>query len=208
MKIYKYTMFAFGVVSLLFLALSWMFYDSSNLTSVWFSNICAGVFASSILLVGTSFIGYLVEEKKKCTEYYWKLVSLRGKVVVLSTLPTPTALYEDYYHAISEINELLVGYFAMFENEFIFYKKRKRIQKLIEIHNMLYELKNLSINAELYFRQYIAETKDNEGQRTYKLEKFRKDISDFVSFIDDYEGEGHFVLKLDEKIMEYNSLIK
>lgn len=209
MKVYKLTFLINFGVSLFFLIISWVLYDSSNDTKMWFSNISGGIFASAILLVGTSVIGYLVEEKRLCLEYYWKLVSLRSKVLILSTLPVEKSSFEDYYNAISQVNELLVGYFAMFEQDFVFFKRRKKIQKILEIHNMLYEFKNLSINAELYFRQYMAGTRNCKGQKNYEFTNFKNDIKEFTSFIDDYEGTGqYFILYFDKKIEEYNKLLK
>ena len=208
MKIYKITLLINLVVSSLFLIISWVLHDSTNHIALWISNISGGIFASAILLVGTSIIGYLIEEQKQCLQYYWKLIALRSKVIILSTLPVGKSSHEDYYNAISQVNELLIGFFAMFEQDFVFYKRRRKIQKLLEIHTMLFECEKLSVNAEICFRQYLAQTKTGEGKRQYEFEEFKADINGFIAFIDKYEDTGEpFVVYLDKKIQEYHELL-
>lgn len=218
MKIHKMSFVTFLCVSVVFLALSWLFMDQTKVTKLllswleldemtksWLSNICAGIFASSLVLVGTSYIGYRIEERERCKEYYWKLVMLKQKVVVLSTLPMNSSM-EDYYNALVQVNELLIGYFAIFNQDF-FNIRRKKIQKLLEIHNVLYELKNLSVGAELYFREYIANTKDSQGNKNYEYRRFKEDINEWKLFIDNYNGEGYFLLKLEKLINDFGELI-
>ena len=208
MKIYKYTLIANSWISLLFLILSWLFHSSKSNCGIWVENISIGIFASALLLVGSSLIGYLVEDYKICVEYYWKLQSLRSKALVLSTIPSEKNTAEEYYNAITAINELLLGYFSMVEQGFIFYKHRKKVQKLLEIHTFLYEYSVLSKSTETKFREYIACTKDKNGNRNYSKEKLHNDIKEFIKATDNFKDSGHpFVIFLDIKINEYHNLI-
>lgn len=112
--------------------------------------------------------------------------------------------WTSYYEAIVAINELLMGYFATFDRDFILYK-RKKIQKIFEINHALYKYKNLSLDAELYVRQYMGDKKD---EKVYKKSQLREDIKEFCSETDNFMQEGKaFVIYLDEKVREYQKFI-
>ena len=97
MKVYKYTVELSFFVSLLSFILSLVFCFANSNIGIWFENILIGTFASSLLLAGASSIGYLVEERKTCVEYYWKLQSLRSKILFLSVyFKDLCKKYEDY----------------------------------------------------------------------------------------------------------------
>lgn len=209
MKIYKYTLIVNFWISLLFFILSLLFCSSESACGKWIENISIGIFASALLLVGSSLIGYLVEDHKMCLEYYWKLQSLRSKVLILSTIPSEKNTAEEYCNAITAINELLLGYFSMAEQDFIFYKHRKKVQKLLEIHSFLFEYSILSKVAETKFREYIACTKDENGNRNYSKKELHTDIKAFTKATDNFKESGHpFVIYLDTKINEYHALIE
>ena len=208
MKVYRYTFQVSFLIVIVFLILSWLLCSSESDVGKWLENISVGVFASALLLVGSSLIGYLVEDEKICNEYYWKLLSLRSKILVLSTIPLEKNVSEEYYNAIAQINELLIGYFAMVEQKFIFWRWRKKIQKLFEIHAFLHEYENLSESAEIHFREYIAAVKDENGKRRYTREDLHRDIMEFCKVTDNYKETGQpFVVFLDLKIREYHALL-
>lgn len=208
LKVYKYTFEVSLLISILSFIFSLIFCSSNTNIGKWFENILIGIFASGLLLVGSALIGYLVEERKICIEYYWKLLSLKSKVLVLSTIPIEKNTSEEYYDAIEQINELLLGYFALVDHDFIFWRWRGKIQKLLEIHAFLFEYKNLAESAEIHFREYIARTKNESGIRNYPKEKFLEDIRSFSRAADNFKDSGHpFVVYLDLKIQEYHTFI-
>lgn len=208
MKIYKITFNTSLLISMAFAIVSWGFRSATSDCGKWIENISIGIFASASLLVGSSLIGYIVEDHRIRIEYYFKLHSLRNKVLVLSTIPTEKNTAENYCNIITEINELIIGFFSMVEQEFIFYKHRKPIKKLIEIQSYLYEYSNLCHIAETKFREYIACTKDENGNRNYSKEELRNDIKEFIKSTDNFKESGYpFVTFLDVKINEYHGLI-
>lgn len=208
MKVYKYTFEVSLMISILSFIFSLLFCSSNSNIGKWFENILIGIFASGLLLAGSSLIGYVVEERKICVEYYWKLLSLKSKALVLSTIPIEKNTSEEYYNVIAQINELLIGYFALIDHDFIFWRWRGKIQKLLEIHSFLFEYKNLVASAEIHFREYIACTKNENGLRNYTKEKFREDIRPFSRATDNFKESGHpFVIYLDLKIQEYHAFI-
>lgn len=208
MKIYKITFNTSLFISIIFAIVSWWFRSATSDCGKWIENISIGIFASALLLVGSSLIGYIVEDHKIRIEYYFKLHSLRSKVLILSTIPSENNIAEELCNIITEINELFEGYFSMVEQDFIFYKHRKPIQKLLEIQSYLYEYSNLCYIAEIKFREYIACTKDKNGNRNYSKEELRNDIKDFIKAMDNFNDSGDpFVIFLDNKIHEYHTLI-
>lgn len=208
MKIYKYTFSASTIISIIFAIVSWNFRSATSDCGKWIENISIGIFASALLLVGSSLIGYLVEDHRVRIEFYFKLHSLRSKVLILPTIPSEKSTAENRCNAITEMNELLIGYFSMVEQDFIFYKHRKSIQKLLEIQSYLYEYSNLCHVAETKYREYIADTKDKNGNRNYSKEELRNDIKEFLKATDNFKDSGHpFVIFLDSQINEYHALI-
>jgi len=204
MGIYKKTMVISGLVvlaTICFLALS-----NGNLGDC-VENIAIGLLSSGLLLMFSSAIGYYEEEKRNCKEYYWHLIALRNRGLVLSTIPINKGTYKDYWEALTIINELLEKYFAIFDQDFIFIG-RKKIQKILEIHNELCRFKNLSIDAELYIRQYMSGKTDEKGNKIYTKENLMSDIKEFSMAVDDFMGDGkYFVMYLDEKIRELQKII-
>lgn len=120
MRIYKITFGVNLLISFFFAIVSWEFRSAASDCGKWIENISIGIFASALLLVGSSLIGYIVEDHRIRIEYYFKLHSLRSKVLILSTIPSEKNTAENYCNAITEINELLIGYFSMVEQDFIF----------------------------------------------------------------------------------------
>lgn len=115
--------------------------------------------------------------------------------------------YRDYWEAMANVNEILEGYFAIFDQDVILIR-RKKIQKILEIHNALYQFNNLSKDAELCLRQYMNNKVDGSGNRVYTKEKFKSDIKRFCMAVDNFMGEGkYFVIYLDDKIRELQKLI-
>lgn len=205
---YKYTFEVSLLISILSFIFSLLLCSSNSNIGKWFENILIGIFASGLLLVGSSLIGYLVEERKICIEYYWKLLSLKSKVLVLSTIPIEKNTSKEYYDTIEQINELLLGYYALVDQDFIFWRWRGKIQKLLEIHAFLFDYGNLVGSAEIHFREYIACTKNESGFRNYPKEKFLEDIRSFSRATDNFKDSGHpFVVYLDLKIQEYHTFI-
>lgn len=196
------------MVAVLSLGISFCLCTALTEYGEWFENIATGIFSSAVLLMFSSLIGYCIEEKRNCNEYYWNLIKLRSKALVLSTIPQSNNTGNSYYEAVMAVNELLGGFFATFDQSFVF-RRRKKIQKILEIHYALYRYKNLSLDAELYIRQYMNDMKDENGEKLYNKEKLHKDIKDFCVQTDNFLGEGKpFVIYLDNKIRELQKLIR
>lgn len=207
MKIHRLTFKLSFLIALSSFAISLCLCDSAAVYDKWIENISIGFFASSVLLMFSSLVAYAVEEEKSCSQYYWKLIELRSKVLVLSTIPQNNGTWINYYEGTVEINCLLIGYFATFDQDFILCK-RKKIQKIFEIHHALYTYKNYSLDAELYIRQYMNDKLDECGEKIYKKDKLREDIKDYVSATDNFMTTGKpFVMYLDEKIKELQKMI-
>lgn len=170
-------------------------------------NIAIGLLSSGFLLMFSSAIGYYEKEKKNCKEYYWHLITLRNRGLVLSTISVYKGTYKDYWEALTNVNEILEKYFAIFDQDFIFIR-RKKIQKILEIHNELCRFKNLSIDAELHIRQYMNDKTDENGKKVYTKENLMSNIKEFSMAVNDFMGDGkYFVMYLDEKIRELQKII-
>lgn len=125
----------------------------------------------------------------------------------MSSIPIHKGTYKDYWEALTNINEILEKYFAIFDQDFIFIG-RKKIQKILEIHNELCRFKNLSIDAELYIRQYMNDKTDENGNKVYTKENLMNNIKEFSMAVDDFMGDGKcFVMYLDEKIRELQKVM-
>ncbi|EOT27038.1 hypothetical protein C805_01141 [Eubacterium sp. 14-2] len=206
MSIHRTTFKITCLVAVLSLGVSFCLCTAGTEYEEWFESISTGVFSSAVLLMFSSLIGYCIEEKRNCNEYYWNLIKLRSKALVLSTIPQKNNTGNSYYEAVMAVNELLAGFFATFDRNFIF-KRRKKIQKILEIHYALYIYKNLSLDAELYIRQYMNDIEDENGEKLYSKDKLHKDIKDFCVQTDNFLGEGKpFVVYLDNKIREFQML--
>ena len=207
MKIHRITFRLSLLVAVASFIVSFCYYTSTTSCGEWIENISIGFFASSVLLVFSSLVAYEVEEEKNCIQYYWKLIELRNKALVLLTISQNDATWANYYGGIVEINSLLLGYFATFDQNFILCK-RKKIQKIFEVHEALCGYKNLSLDAELHIRQYINDKKDKMGNKIYKKENLKEDIKDFISETDNFMAKGKpFAIYLDDKIREYQKEI-
>ena len=95
---------------------------------VWFYFISCGVFSSAVLLMFSSLIGYCIEEKRNCNEYYWNLIKLRSKALVLSTIPQKNNTGNSYYEAVMAVNELLAGFLQLL-TEILFLREEKRYRR-------------------------------------------------------------------------------
>lgn len=189
------------------LCISFCLHTSVTEYGDWFENIATGIFSSAILLMISSLIGYCIEEEKVCKEYYWNLIELRSKALVLSTIPKSNNTGKTYYDAVVGINKLLTGYFATFDQTFLLLK-REKIRIILDIHHALYLYKNVSLDAELYIRQYMNDIKDENGEKMYSREKLKKDIQGFINMTDNFLNEGNpFVIYLDNKIREYQNAL-
>lgn len=207
MRTYKYTIIVSTILSIISLLVSFIFCKSSSEWGVWIENISVGIFASSLVLIGSSFVGYFMEEKRFICEYYWKLLDLKRKTVVLMSIPVNKATWDEYYNAISSIHDILLGYFAVVEADY-FFRKGEKTKKICEIHSFLFEYSEIIGNAELSIRYYFAEVKDDEGNKKYTKEDLLKALKPFMDASDDFKGSGcTFAYYLDTKIREFDKII-
>ncbi|MBR2407898.1 MAG: hypothetical protein IKB07_02975 [Lachnospiraceae bacterium] len=209
MRIYKYTISVSVIFCIFSLLMSVFFCMPNSEVGLLLENISVGIFASSLVLIGSSFVGYFIEEKRFMREYYWKLLDLKRRAVVLMSIPFDKATWEEYYNAISSIYDILLGYFALVDVEFILFRKGEKAKKLSEIHSFLFEYSEIVREAELSLRYYFAEARDVDGNKKYTKEDLRKDLKTFAEATDDFKDSGcTFACYLDMKIREYDKMIR
>lgn len=207
MSIYKKSTIISAIVTVVTLVLSLLFTFCDNKIGVWLENVCIGVFASGLLMLFSSGIGYLVEEQKCLREYCWKIKELKDKIINLQTLPENTSTINEYYDAIMAVNSLLRSYFAIIDNDF-FFDGREKIQKLYEIQYKLEPFNKMSSDAAICIGQYRTRHVDKNGNRTYPKNKFNEDIQDFMNTLDNFDNSGMpLACWLEEKEKEYSILI-
>ena len=207
MSIYKKSIkMSLGVTVLSFFV-SLIMVSNSNKYGIWIENICVGIFASGLLMLFSSGIGYFMEEEKTLREYCWRIKELKDKVLNLQTLSGTARTTDDYFQAVLNINSLLRSYFAVVDIDF-FFRKRRKIQKIYEIHSKLEPFNRESSNAALYMGQYRTQNIAENGKRTYPQEKYIEDIRDFCNMIDNFQDTGEpLVIWLHHKEEEYSKLI-
>ena len=207
MSVYKKTIIVSLAITCVSLVLSLGAVQYKEGYGLWFENVCIGIFASGLLMFFSSIMGYLIEEKKTLCEYSWKIKELKDKVLNFQTLSKENQTLDGYFIALSDINSLLRSYFAIMDNDFLFIR-RKKIQKLLEIHTNLQPFNTAASEAILYYGQYRTKNEDENGNQVYSFEQFRMDIKEFVRMVDNYQGtEMSLVMWLQKKEVEYSRLI-
>jgi hypothetical protein len=173
----------------------------------WLENASIGLFASGILMLFSSGIGYRKEEEHTFREYHWKLSELKKISAALETLPVGESNIDDYIEATFNLDGILTEYFAVVDIDFMF-KHRKKVQKLYEIHNQLKPLKTFSGNALLKMCEYRCRTLNDEGIRYYPFNNFKDDIQDFINSVDNYNESGlKLSIWIEKKEREYGEEI-
>jgi hypothetical protein len=174
----------------------------------WLENVCVGVFASGLLMIFSSLIGYRKEEMRTFREYHWKLSELKKAAVALETLPADENDIDNYIDATFNLNNILISYFATVDIDFMFYNQRKKVQKLYEIHKQLELIKTLSGNALLKMYEFRCGTLNDEGVRKYSFKEFKHDIQDFINALDNYNESGFMLaIWIEKKEQEYGEVI-
>ena len=207
LSIYKRTTLLSIIISSIALCVSLLLAYEKSPICVWVENICIGVFASGLLLVFSSILGYFREEKHLLREYHWKISALKECAVELVTIPKNEISNNEFYNAIRNLNTLLTDYFAIIDTDFWCYK-RKEIQKLLEIHTKLEPLKHMTSNAFLKLCEYRCGKLNDEGDRNYSFESFKKDIQSFIDAVDNFSDSGmKLAIWLETKEREYGEVV-
>lgn len=189
------------------LLISYKLVDKTSECMNWLENIFIGIFASSLLILITSCVNYIIEENRSIYSFYWNLSELKSRVLILSTIPVEEKSVQAYYNAIYNVNELFRTEFALFDQNFIFIR-RKKIQKVLEIYIALHEYKSSSTVAEQKMREYLANTKNHDGTRTYSSEQFQNDIANFCDKTNNFKNSNKpFVIYIEEKMNELSKYI-
>jgi hypothetical protein len=174
----------------------------------WLENVCVGVFASGLLMLFSSFIGYRKEEMHTFREYHWKLSELKKAAVALETLPAHERDIDNYIDATLNLNNILRNYFAIVDIDFALCNRRKKVQKLYEIHQQLEKINTLSGNALLKMYEFRCGKLNDEGARNYSFKQFKHDIQDFINAIDNYNESGLMLaIWLEKKELEYGEVV-
>lgn len=196
-----------GSISIISLVISFGLIDKPCNYMEWLENVFIGIFASSLLCFISACLSYISEEKKSIYSFYWNLSKLKSRALVLSTISDQEKSIKAYYDATYSINELFRTEFALFDQNFIFIK-RKKIQKVLEIYTALFEYKNSSTIAEQKMREYLSCTKNQDGERTYSLAQFQYDISDFCNKTNNFNNTNKpFVIYIESKMNELSKYI-
>lgn len=161
-----------GIISILSLIISFALLDKPCSYMNWLENVFIGIFSSSLLCLITSCTGYISEEKKSVYSFYWNLSKLKSRALVLSTISDQSKNINSYYNAVYNMNELFRNEFALFDQNFIFIR-RKKIQKVLEIYNALFEYKNSSTVAEQKMREFLACKKNKMVPQTILPKNFK-----------------------------------
>ena len=207
MKIYIKTILIMGIISILSLIISFALLDKPCSYMNWLENVFIGIFSSSLLCLITSCTGYISEEKKSVYSFYWNLSKLKSRALVLSTISDQSKNINSYYNAVYNMNELFRNEFALFDQNFIFIR-RKKIQKVLQIYNALFEYKNSSTVAEQKMREFLACTKKQDGTPNYSAEEFQNDISDFYNKTNNFNNTNEpFVIYIEKQMNELSKYI-
>lgn len=207
MKIHKLTAQLMILLIMVSLLISYKLVDKTSECMNWLENIFIGIFASSLLILITSCVNYIIEENRSIYSFYWNLSELKSRVLILSTIPVEEKSVQAYYNAIYNVNELFRTEFALFDQNFIFIR-RKKIQKVLEIYIALHEYKSSSTVAEQKMREYLANTKNHDGTRTYSSEQFQNDIANFCDKTNNFKNSNKpFVIYIEEKMNELSKYI-
>lgn len=168
-------------------------------------NVTIGIFASSILMLASSIISYCVQEATSIREFYWRLIELKGLAHELATVPINNKSIYRSYESIKAIDLLLTEYYATLDLDYICYR-RKKIQKILEIHFKLEKLKHETEKAKMRYGEYINAI-ESIPQKNYSFEEFKEDIRSFTELVDNYEGEGLLVIWLQNRCEELGELV-
>ena len=207
MKIHKLTAQLMILLIIVSLLISYKLIDKTSGCMNWLENIFIGIFASSLLVLITSCVSYIIEENRSIYSFYWNLSELKSRLLILSTIPVEEKSVQAYYNAIYNVNELFRTEFALFDQNFIFIR-RKKIQKVLEIYIALHEYKSSSTVAEQKMREYLANTKNHDGTRTYSSEQFQNDIANFCDKTNNFKNSNKpFVIYIEEKMNELSKYI-
>ena len=195
------------IISSISLVVSLLFICDKRPICIWIENICIGVFASGILMTFSSVVGYIKEEKHLLREYHWKLSELKECAVELVTIPVKESTIYDYYCSTRTLNKLLNDYFSVIDTDF-WCHKRNKIQKILEIHTKLEQLKHLSSDAMLKMCEYRCGTLNSAGEKNYPFYTFKEDIKSFINAIDNYDDSGMMLpIWLETKEREYGEVV-
>ena len=132
---------------------------------------------------------------------------MKSRALVLSTISDQSKNINSYYNAVYNMNELFRNEFALFDQNFIFIR-RKKIQKVLEIYNALFEYKNSSTVAEQKMREFLACKKKQNGTPNYSAEEFQNDISDFYNKTNNFNNTNEpFVIYIEKQMNELSKYI-
>jgi hypothetical protein len=174
----------------------------------WLENVCVGAFASGLLMIFSSLIGYRKEEMRTFREYHWKLSELKKAAVALETLPFYESDINNYIDATFNLNNILMNYFATVDIDFMFYNQRKKVRKLYEIHKQLEKINTLSGNALQKMYEFRCGVLNEEGVRNYSFKTFKHDIQDFINALDNYNESGLMLaVWIEKQEREYGEVI-
>lgn len=207
LKIHKLTAQLMSFLIIVSLLISYILIDKTSGYMNWLENIFIGIFASSLLVLITSCVSYIMEENRSIYSFYWNLSELKSRVLILSTIPIEEKNVQAYCAALYSVNELFRTEFALFDQNFIFIR-RKKIQNVLEIYTALHEYKSSSTVAEQKMREYLANTKKLDGTRIYSSEQFQNDIADFCNKTNNFKNcNKPFVIYIEDKMSELSKYI-
>lgn len=205
MSIYKKTTELSFIITIASLFLSFINISKLGNYAAWVNNVCIGLFSSGFLTLFSSLTGYLIEEKKTSMEFCWKIKELKDKVLNFQTLYNSNM--DTYICALMDVNTLLREYFAIWDNDF-FFCRRKKIQKMYEIHTLLQLANEKTSDMVLCATKYRAKCVDEEGKLRYTMKQFKDDIKEDEEILFDYHGTGMpLTIWLQEKENEYSKIL-
>lgn len=153
-------------------------------------NLCISIFASGLLVCGTSIPGYLCAEQNNIHEYYWSVISVINVMYNMQTRNAEKFSLEILGEDITAVNSAIREKIIISDMDYFFPKQRPKIQKVFETHNLIHQFyygdKNKSAYIEMCYKSLRANKKNSSGAIVYTIEMFKNDIREFADFIDHY----------------------
>lgn len=205
MKIYKNTITLTCIAILLSFAALLCGHEYIVKNCEWISDFLIGLIASGLLLVGTSAIGYLNEKKRTYKKFLCTLLDLQRISLKANTLIKGSGDYwEELLDITLEMDRLFDKELYLMDDAFITVYNIKT-QKLLEIATKLWSYRENVRGALMKLSEYHAVSGDSDR---YSLNELKKDLSDYFSYLDNFDHTGMFLSKwLEKKIYEYKRTV-
>lgn len=208
MKYYKLSIIIAAPITIIALVIALLFNGIDNFVM----NLFISIFASGLLVCGTSIPGYLCAEQNNIHGYYWSVISVINVMYNMQTRNAEKSSFEILGEDIIAVNSAIRERIITSDMDYFFPKQRPKIQKVFEIHNLIHQFyygnENKSAFVEMQYKSLRANKKNSSGQIVYTIDMFKNDIHPFADFIDHYaDTHEPFVCHLSSVAEELRKMI-